>query len=239
MNYSLMRFRLLAIFVAFALVGCATSTPYVGQGPHPQITRGHPLPPIDIIGNFFALPIKLILFHWKVDNHAVSGQTETHLVKYIDSPLTETEGTHYSLNEYAPGRALGRLVKNRKVAWPYRLFIGFPVTLIVDVLLPGRLFAGLIGGDMYNPYTDTVEIYSDLPSIALHEAGHSHDFNKRRFKGTYAFVRIIPFVDLFQEYQASWNLRVMGHFDAVPGVGCGHVSSLDFARPSASSGRAS
>ena len=195
--------RGLTYVVALSLMGCATTTPYIGQGPHPQMTRGRPIPIVDFLGNVFALPAKLILFHWKMDNHAISERTESYLVRYVDSPLSVTEGTHFSLNEYAPGRAFKRLMHNRKVAWPYRLLLGFPITLITDVLLPGRLFAGLLGGDSYNPYTDTVAIYSDLPAVALHEAGHAHDFNGRRFKGTYSLVRIIPFVDLYQEYRAT------------------------------------
>lgn len=196
--------RILVLALALALAGCATAPPpYIGQGPHPQITRGAPIAPIDGLGNVFAVLTKLILWNRKMDNHDISAETETYLVEYVDLPESNTDGTHYSLNEYNPGLAFSRLVKNKKVKWPYRILIGFPVTLIVDVLIPGRLFAGLLSGDMYNPYTDTVSIYSDLPSVALHEAGHSHDFNKRRFKGTYAFVRIIPGVDLFQEYKAS------------------------------------
>jgi hypothetical protein len=161
------------------------------------------MPPIDFIGNVVALPAKLILWNWKVDNHAISAETESYLVRYLDSSLTVTEGTHFSLNEYAPGRALKRLVTNRKVAWPYRLLIGLPGTLMFDVLLPGRVLAGLLGGDSYNPYTDSVALYSDLPGIALHEAGHANDVNSRRFKGTYAAARIIPFVALYQEYEAT------------------------------------
>ena len=195
--------RVLVFLVALSLAGCALATPYVPQGGHAEITRGQPIPPVDFIGNVFALLSKLILFNWKVDNHAISKETETFLISYLDSPNSMTEGTHFSLNEYAPGRALRRLIINHKVAWPYRLLIGFPVTLISDVLIPGRLFAGLLNGDSYNPFTDTVSIYSDLPSVALHEAGHSHDTNKRRWKGSYAAVRLIPLVDLYQEYQAS------------------------------------
>lgn len=193
----------LAWVVAIILTGCATSVPYVGQGPHPQITRGHPILPIDVLGNIFALPAKLILWNWKVDNHAISEETEAYLVRYMKAPDSHTEGTHFSLNEYAPGRALKRLAANRKVAWPYRLLLGLPVTLITDVLLPGRVFAGLLVGDSYNPYTDTVALYSNHPAIALHEAGHAHDFNQRRYKGTYAMVRLIPFVDLYQEFRAT------------------------------------
>ena len=54
--------RLTALVVALVLVGCATTPPpYVGQGPHPQITRGHHVPPVDFLGNVFAVLTKLIL----------------------------------------------------------------------------------------------------------------------------------------------------------------------------------
>lgn len=196
--------RILPIFLAVALAGCATTPPpYTGQGPHPQVTRGQPLALIDGLGNVFGVLSKIILWNRKVDNHAISADSESYLVRYIDSSESRADGTHFNLNEYAPGRAFSRLVKNKKVAWPYRLLIGFPVTLIFDVLIPGRLFAGLLNGDSYNAYTDTVSIYSDHPAILLHEAGHAHDFNGRRYKGTYALIRLVPFVDLYQEYKAS------------------------------------
>ncbi len=76
---------------------------------------------------------------------------------------------------------VSRLARNRHVAWPYRLLIGLPVTLVFEVLLPGRLFPW---GDYYNPYTNTVHLYSDHAAVALHEAGHAHDLASRRFKGT-------------------------------------------------------
>jgi hypothetical protein len=194
---------ILAWVVAVSMAGCAVAKPYVPYGGPAEITRGKPILLVDAVGNVFGLLSKLILFNWKVDNHAVSPHTEEILAAYLQSPGSMTEGTHFSLNEYAPGRALSRLVKNRKVAWPYRLLLGLPITLITDVLIPGRLFAGLLGGDSYNPFTDTVSIYSDLPSIALHEAGHTHDFNQHRWKGTSAATRLIPLVDLYHEYEAT------------------------------------
>ncbi len=193
----------LSLVLACSLLGCATTTPYVGIGPHPQISRGHAIPPVDALGNVFGVLSKLLLWNLKMDNHSISEYTEDHLVGYIDHASTNTEGTLFSLNEYAPLRSLRRLATNRKVAWPYRLLIGLPVTLLMDVAIPGRLFAGLLGGDSYNPYTDTVSIYSDLPPVAVHEAGHAHDFNSRHLKGTYALIRLIPLLDLYQEYEAS------------------------------------
>lgn len=207
--------RYVVWLLALSLAGCATSVPYVGEGPHPQITRGRPVPIVDFIGNILGIPSKLLLLNQKVANHAVSENTEGYLVQYINAPIGVTEGTHYSINEYAPVRALRRLVRNKKVAWPYRLLLGLPTTLLVDVLFPSRVFGGffLIPSDYYNPFTDTVLMSSDLPSVVLHEAGHSHDFNKRRFKGTYALLRFLPPVTLFQEYKAS--KEAVGHLGAV------------------------
>ena len=196
--------KMLACLMVVSLTGCAVATPYVPQGGHATVSRGEPIAPIDFFGNIFGLFSKVLLLNWKVDNHAISQETEAHLNRYVDSPNSMTEGTHFSLNEYAPGRALHRLMTNRKVAWPYRLLIGLPLTLLSDVVIPGRLFAGFLNpGDSYNPYTDTVSLYSDLPSIVLHEAGHAHDTNQRRYKGTYATIRLLPLVDLYQEFQAT------------------------------------
>ena len=193
----------MACVLALSLAGCAVARPYVPQGGPAEITRGHPIAVVDVIGNVFGLLSKVLLWNWKVDNHAISQETEASLAAYLNSPESMTEGTHFNLNEYAPGRALSRLVHNHKVAWPYRLLLGLPLTLVFDILIPGRLFAGFVNGDSYNPFTDTVSIYSDLPSIALHEAGHAHDSNKRRWKGSYAAFRLVPFVDLYQEYEAT------------------------------------
>lgn len=168
------------------------------------------MPPVDFLGNVLSLPMKLLLWSWKFNVHAISPETEQKLVEYLDArDLPALEDTRFRLNEYRPGQDLSRLVKNRHVKWPYRLLLGLPVTLIIDVLLPGRLFPW---GDYYNPYTNTVHLYSDHPAIALHEAGHAHDTATRRRKGTYAALRLIPFVDLYQEYKAS--SEAIGYLEA-------------------------
>ncbi len=190
-----------ALSVFFSSAGCATTVPYTGVGPNPQLERGAPFPPIDALGNILALPGKLILWSWKFDNHYISPEVEAKLVNYLHNrQLPALQEAKFQLNEYNPAQDLSRLIKNHYVAWPYRLLIGLPVTLVSDVLLPGRLFPW---GDYYNPYTNTVHLYSDHPAISLHEAGHAHDFAERKFKGTYAASRLIPFVDLYQEFQAT------------------------------------
>lgn len=187
--------------MAILLAGCATTPPYTGQGPHPQIRRGRPVALVDGLGNLLGIPAKIVLWSWKIDNHDVSGAAEDVLVQYLAtaSPSEALSDTRFRLNEYAPFDDLKRLVSNRHVAWPYRLVLGLPVTLLFEVLLPGRL----LGGDHYNPFNNTVYIYSDDAAVLLHEAGHAHDTAEQRFKGSYAVFRMVPGVDLFQEFIAS------------------------------------
>ena len=190
-----------AIGVSLCLVGCATTVPYTGVGPYPQLERGRPVPPVDVVGNVLALPSKLLLFSWKFNLHYISPKTEEKLIEYLEArKLPALKDTKFQLNEYHPGQDLSRLIHNRHVAWPYRLLIGAPITIVFDVLLPGRLFPW---GDYYNPYTNVVHLYSDHPAIALHEAGHAHDLATQRYKGSYASLRLLPFVDLYQEYKAT------------------------------------
>jgi len=61
----------------------------------------------------------------------------------------------------------------------------------------------LFGGDFYNPYTNSANIFSDHPAIALHELGHALDFERRRHRGLYSLLQVIPFVALYQEFIAS------------------------------------
>ena len=193
--------RSIALLLSVSLVGCATTVPYTGVGPHPQVERGAPVPLVDVVGNVLSLPMKLLLWSWQFNLHSISPQTEDKLVDYLRARnLPALNDARFQLNEYHPGQDLSRLIHNQYVAWPYRLLLGLPITLVFDVVLPGRLFPW---GDYYNPFTNTVHLYSDHPAIALHEAGHAHDFASRHWKGTYAALRLIPFVDLYQEYKAT------------------------------------
>lgn len=195
------RVRFLIILLISMQGGCASAPTYVGQGPHPQITRGGTMLPVDFLGNLLAVPGKLILWNQKFANHSISESTEAMVVQYINmSTLPAMKSTRFRLNEYCPWGDTKALFKNRHVAWPYRLTLGLLTTLLYDVILPGRLFPW---GDYYNPYTNSVHLYSDDIAIALHEAGHAQDFADYPLKGTYALLRVFPFMDLYQEWRAS------------------------------------
>jgi hypothetical protein len=197
--------RMLAIFLCFSLLsgGCTTLKKedyaqfgYKGQA---ATEEGKKVWLVDGLGNFFGAFSKLILWNWKVERHNIQTETKDAVDQYLKEHESTLGNVMVQLNRYAPQDSWRRLFQNKGVKWPYRYFLGIFSVLIVDTLLPGRIF----GGDRYDPFTHTVHLYSDLPSIALHELGHAEDFAERRYRGSYALFRMVPFADLYQEHKAT------------------------------------
>lgn len=93
----------------------------------------------------------------------------------------------------------GRLRSNKSVGAGWRLTLSGAVSVLGESIFPGRVF----GRDHFNPYTNTIHLYSNVPAIALHEGGHSKDYARRKWKGTYAAVYMLPFAPLSQEAIAT------------------------------------
>jgi len=198
---------LLAGLLIICANGCAT-TPYVYQpalithpeldfpAEEPQISRGKRRPVIDGVGWVVGIPGKILLWDRRVDNHNVSPETEAAIAEYLEK--NNLEQVKVRINEYDPLGEWKRLRRNKAVGWGWRYTAG-TLTALGYTLLPGRI----IGGDNYNPFTNTISIYSDHPAIALHEGGHSKDFGTRKWKGTYAVVTAIPGVSLWSEAIAT------------------------------------
>ncbi len=201
-----------SVLVLAAIGGCA-SVPYeYGAGlegsdvlklapDESQVERGNPHEFLDWVGhNIVSLPSKIILWNWKVANHNISTETEEILKQYLAD--NDLHNVKVRLNDYSPGGEWRRLVKNRSVGGFWRFTFG-AISVSVYTILPDRFFAGLIGGDSYNPYTNTIHLYSDHPAIALHEAAHAKDFAGEDDKGLYAAMRLLPIVPLIQESRAT------------------------------------
>ena len=197
--------RFAAAVAAVALSGCISSPPYVGERRHPQIRRGRYVPGMDEAASGLAFFEKLVLWNRKVMNHEVSASTEEVMAQYLDEHREELAGVKVRLNQWAPLDDLKRVFTRKGVGWPYKILVGLPTTLVFDVILTGRVFPGLLGapGDHYNPYTDTVHLFSDDRAVALHELGHATDWARTKYKGTYALIRIVPFINLPQEAEAT------------------------------------
>ena len=190
-------------------VGCA-SVPYhygtVYKSPleyemppgEPQIERGRPHGFLDAADWYWpgSLLTKLVLFNWKMDRHHISEETERAIATYLDK--NDLPNVKVRLNQYRPGAEWKRLFKNKAIGPFWRYTLGVFATAAYTIL-PGRFF----GGDNYNPYTNTINIYSDIPAVALHEGGHAKDSSGRKWRGTYAAIYAIPGVALWHEAVAS------------------------------------
>jgi hypothetical protein len=161
-----------------------------------QIERGTRRPVLDGFGWVWGIPSKLLLWNRKVENHNISPETEELLAEYMETNgLTDIK---VRLNQYRPVDDWRRLTRNTSVAWPWRFSFG-AVSVLGETIFPGRLF----GGDHYNPYTGTIHIYGDVPSLAFHEAAHAKDFSNRKHPGNYAAIYLLPAVPLWHERVAS------------------------------------
>ena len=198
----------LGVFVSLCLFGSACAkVPYRPRGdmfPNAepieegsQFSRGEPNVIADSLGHYlFSLPEKLVLWNWSMGNHDISPETEAAIREYLErNQLREVK---VRLNEYAPFSEFSRLTSNEAVGAGWRYTFGILGWLFYTVL-PGRIF----GGDAYNPYTNSIYLYSDLPVVALHEGGHAKDTAGRKWKGSRAALRILPIVPLFDEARAT------------------------------------
>ena len=173
-----------------------TSHDYPLPAGESQIERGRPNVVIDGVGWVLGIPSKVLLWDQRMDNHDISQKTEADLAEYLAK--NELPHVKVRLNEYDPIGEWQRLGKNKQVGAGWRYSVGALATLGYTIL-PGRLF----GGDNYNPFTNTISIYSDHPAVALHEGGHAKDFGQRTYKGTYGVAYLLPFVSLNHEEIAT------------------------------------
>ena len=196
------------LMLAFStsLLGCAVH-PYragvdlktdrdVGLRPgEAQVQRGQPVLLVDSIGWLIGAPSKLLFLDHRIDNHDVSAETEQALTQYL--ALNGLDRVKVHVNRYDPGDDWSRLHRNESVGGLWRYTLG-TIWVLHDTLIPGRL----IGGDSYNPFTNTIRLYSDNPAIALREGAHAKAIAQTEWKGTSTAAAMLPLVPLFTESRA-------------------------------------
>ena len=160
----------------------------------PQIEMGTPAPVVDTVGWIVGIPDKVLLWDRRVANHKITDGTIAAAADYLQT--NNLPHIKVRANQYAPIEDWKRLTKNKTVAWPWRYTVG-ALSVAGEAIFPGRIF----GMDHFNPYTQTIHLFSDVPAIALHEAGHAKDFTRRKYQGTYAAA--YAFVPLWHETHAS------------------------------------
>jgi hypothetical protein len=138
-----------------------------------------------------------------VNNHDISPETEAKIQEYLAA--NRLNKVKVRLNEYDPLGEWNRLVDNKSVGWPLRYTFG-TLNVIGYTLLPGRL----LGGDWYDPYTNSISLYSDVPALAFYEGGLAKDYAQREYKGLYAVAYAVPGVGLLC-HDAHASADAMGY----------------------------
>ncbi|MEM6778121.1 MAG: hypothetical protein AAF670_10735 [Planctomycetota bacterium] len=177
-------------------------SPELRQQTQNQIEVGAPNALVDTVGWVVGIPSKVLLWDRRADNHNVSPTTLKSVADYLHT--NHLGHVKVRANQYAPIDDFKRLTKNKTIAWPYRYTLGL-ASVATNTILPGRIF----GGDNFNPYTQTINLYSDIPVVALHEGGHAKDFTRRELQGTYALA--YSFVPLWHETIATQDTLAYLH----------------------------
>ena len=202
-NSKLLGIGVLLCFVVLSSVGCSTINPlekrsFVNEPSrqHVQVQRGQQRPIFDAAGRVLGIPNRIAIGKSKVDNHEVSQATEMKIVNYLEQNGLDT--VMVRSNQYAPLDELRRMVANDRIRPIWKSTFG-AYNLLKYTLLPGRL----VGGDWYNPYSDSLHVYSDVPTLAISRAAYAHDLRTRVNPGAYAAIKDIPFAGLSHETTAT------------------------------------
>jgi hypothetical protein len=173
----------------------------------PSIERGRPLPFLDGLNHYvLSLPVKLLLLNWRLQDHELPQRNERILERYLE--LNQLRSVKVRHNQWAPVDEWRRMWSNDQVGIGYRATLGM-LTWLRYTLFPDRVFGGLPvpfvgGGDHFNPFSNTIHLFSSDLGVALHEGGHAKDYVRHRAKGTtFVLLRLLPGIDLWQEAVAS------------------------------------
>lgn len=140
---------------------------------------------LDGAGWVMGIPSKLLLWNSKVDSHSVSPETQQQLRQYLASQgLSDVK---VRINQYHPTAEWKRLANNKAIHPGWRYTVG-AIGLAKYTLTPGRLF----GADEYNPFTNTISLYSDRASIALREGAHAKQALDATYPGMWAASGLLP-----------------------------------------------
>ena len=161
-----------------------------------DMEHGRPNDFVDSVGWIFGIPSKVLLWDARADNHRISPGTAAAVRDYVAANgLTDVK---VRLNQYDPKGEWDRLKENKKVHPGWRYTLG-TLSLVGYTILPGRVF----GGDSYNPFTNTVSLYSDIPAIGIHEAAYAWDNSRQEYRGTYGALQGVDLINTWHETAAT------------------------------------
>ena len=197
-------FKWILIILCGLNSGCASFNAFEKTAFHPtgslprevEFQRGRSNKLVDGIGQVLGIPNKLVLLDERADNHQISAGTELALQNYLIQ--NQLQDVMVRVNQYDPIGEWQRMARNDDIRPVWRITAG-NYNLLKYTLLPGRL----TGGDWYNPFSNTIHLYSDIPSLAISKAAYAYDIRTRLNPGAYATAKEIPLLGLAHETTAT------------------------------------
>lgn len=186
--------------------GCAATSYRYGRF-HPRepegvsrepvvVEYGRPHKTLDRLGWLVGLPDRVFTLNPKTDNHDTSPETIDKLRAYLEQ--NDISDVYVAVNDYNPKDQWRRLQENHRISPLWRYTAG-TANWLGYTLFPNRVF----GGDEYIPYTNTLIVSSDVPSLLLAEAAYAKDVRGRRFPGCYAAINDLPVLSLWRHSRAT------------------------------------
>lgn len=118
------------------------------------------------------------------------------MLRYLER--NELTDIYIDVHDYSPLEQWRRLKENKRVH-PIWKYTNGTLAHLQYTCLPGRMFHY----NMYNPYTNTLNIHSPRASRALFEAGEAKFVRARRYPGAYLALRRLPLVPLAQDIRVG------------------------------------
>ena len=185
--------------------GCASTNYQYGRfhadGAAPAelvVEYGRPQKTLDRMRRVVTLPQR-ILSPKKEHLDQPSAETTEKLAAYLKkNDLTDL---HVTVHQYDPKGEWQRLRENDRISPGWRYTVG-TLSVVGYTLLPSRVF----GRDRYNPFTDTLEINSDVPAHVLYEAACAKDLRARKHPGTYAAINELPLITVWHQSHATGDV---------------------------------
>ena len=170
----------------------ASATPALNQGPRKKeqidIQIGASNFWVDGIRNVLSIRSKILFLNSKINSGNVSKETIGKMRDFLHE-----NGLHdvsVSVNQYKPQEVWRRTFTNPKTSLLSKCTAGVVFGLLETLLIPK--LSG-IACDHYNPYSNTVHLFSDDLATALHECGHAKDVNERANPGLYGAIALINY----------------------------------------------
>ena len=234
-------------FLSLGASGCVSSTYQFGRF-HPDqpggtdaqpvaFEYGEPNKTLDKIGYVVGFPARLLTLNKNVNNHHISPETLDKLRVYLEE--NDITDVYVVVDKYDPKDQWKRLRENDRISPIWRYSVG-AITCLGYTVLPNRIF----GGDRYNPFTNTLNLSSDVPAMVLAEAAYAKDIHGQRFPGAYAsIVNDLPLLTVWRQTRATsdvvayariqrdWATEKQTYQVMYPQIGVGCIGPIGFFVP--------